>query len=350
MPEGRVSERRTSERRTSEGRGSERRTSEGRRSERRMSAGHEFESHLSERGMSDGARAEMVGRAARWGGVARRGAAGMRAPYDPRAERARATSRGPLLPGSAERPSEDHDEASELRVDWSLEEEVPKAATAVRHSRASRVDKPRPLPEDVSSELRQSVGARAAVLGRRLSQAASAYERDRFPEAKRHLEMVIRAAPDSAAAHELLGLTLYRMGRWNEAVKELGSYQEMTGSVDQLPVVMDCCRALSRHRQVEELWETLRRSSPGAELATEGRIVLAGSLADRGRLGDAIALLETHTGPRRHPAERHLRSWFALAHLYEMAGDVSRARLLFGEVARFDPDLGEALARVAALG
>ena len=34
---------------------------------------------------------------------------------------------------------------------------------------------------------------------------------------------------------------------------------------------------------VEELWDELRQASPSAELVMEGRIVMAGSLADRGR-------------------------------------------------------------------
>ena len=57
-------------------------------------------------------------------------------------------------------------------------------------------------------------------------------------------------------------------------------------------MLADCYRALRQWPQVEELWDELREASPDAELVTEGRIVMAGSLADRDRVVDAIRLLQ----------------------------------------------------------
>ncbi len=75
----------------------------------------------------------------------------------------------------------------------------------------------------------------------------------------------------------------------------------------------------------------------------------AGSLADRGRMGDAIDLLERAKRPPKRPQDHHLRTAYALADLYERAGDVPRARELFGVVARHDPQLGDVERRLRAL-
>ena len=74
------------------------------------------------------------------------------------------------------------------------------------------------------------------------------------------------------------------MGQWNAAIKELEAFRSLTGSTEQHPVLADCYRAQKRWARVDELWEELRAASPSADLVAEGRIVVAGSLADRGRL------------------------------------------------------------------
>lgn len=149
---------------------------------------------------------------------------------------------------------------------------------------------------------------------------------------------------------ELLGLTHYRMGRWTEAVKELEAFRTLTGSSEQHPVLADSYRALGRHRQVEELWDELRDHSPSGDLVSEGRIVMAGSLADRDRLSDAIELLERSQRGVKRVQVHHLRQGYALADLYERAGDVSRARELFGWVLDHEPDFADAAERASALG
>ncbi len=78
---------------------------------------------------------------------------------------------------------------------------------------------------------------------------------------------------------------------------------------------------------------------------------MAGSLADRGELAKAIALLERGpVAPRRPPAPYHLRLWYALADLYERAGDAPKARQLFTRVAEVDPELADTAERLHALG
>ncbi len=182
-----------------------------------------------------------------------------------------------------------------------------------------------------------------------MTAATVAYDRDHYAEARQILEPLSREVPDAPSVRELYGLVLYRLGRWRKAARELEAFHRLTGSFDQHPVIADCERVLGNHRAAEQRLELLRQASPGADLLAEGRLVLAGSLADRGRLHDAIALLERHARPLRHPTLRHVRTWYALADLYERAGELPKARQLFSRVASFDSDLGSAEERAAAL-
>ena len=148
---------------------------------------------------------------------------------------------------------------------------------------------------------------------------------------------------------ELYGLVLYRTGQWSAAAKQLEAFRTMTGSFDQYPVLADCYRALGRYDQALAIWEELREASPSGDLVAEGRIVAAGTRADQGDLEGAIGLLERSLRKVKAPKERHLRQWYALADLYERAGDVPRARDLFNRVASFDGDAFDVRARLRAL-
>jgi tetratricopeptide (TPR) repeat protein len=184
-----------------------------------------------------------------------------------------------------------------------------------------------------------------------MAEAMESYQRDRLPEAVRILRPLAQMAPESAAVRELTGLALYRMGCWPEAVKHLEAFRELSGSVEQHPVLADCYRAIGRPAKVDELWDELRAASPGPALVTEGRIVAAGALADRGDVKGAIRLLER--GPvaaKPAPAAHHLRLWYALADLCERAGDTPRARQLFARVVAAEADLADAAERLQALG
>ena len=201
-------------------------------------------------------------------------------------------------------------------------------------------------------ELVGLVGAkRAATIEARLSDAATAFAADRYPEARRLVAEIVREVPDLAEARELLGLTLYRLGRWREAAKELTAFVELTGgSTEQHPVLADCYRALGRHKEVDRLWLELKDASPSGELVTEGRIVAAGSLADQGDLAGAVVLLGKGFSLPKQPKDHQLRRAYALADLYERAGDLPQARELFGRIVRIEPDYLDAAERAAALG
>ena len=191
--------------------------------------------------------------------------------------------------------------------------------------------------------------ATASKLRNRLAEAAVAFEAERFSEAARLLASIDRLAPGVPEVHELAGLTQYRLGRWGKALTELERFAELTGSVEQHPVMADCSRALKRWNRAEELWHELGEASPAPELIEEGRIVQAGALADRGRLDDAIRFMERAPRVKGKPGLHHLRRWYMLADLYERTGDHARSRRLFGDIVRADPGFGDAAERAAAL-
>ncbi len=215
---------------------------------------------------------------------------------------------------------------------------------------------PRPRSRKVPKVITQEVaGAVEAALAprveRKLGQAADAFERDHIADALRILRPLSKEAANVPAVRELTGLAYYGTGQWALAAKELEAFRSLGGSVEQHPVLADCYRALTRYKAVAELWEELREASPGAALVTEGRIVAAGALADQGDVNGAIKLLEKGpVRPSRSAALHHARLWYALADLYERAGDAPKARDLFARVVAVEPDLADAAERLVALG
>lgn len=228
--------------------------------------------------------------------------------------------------------------------------EEPQPRSAAR-TVARDTDEPRRhVVPPVRQELAQHVEPdRMARAEQRLAEAVRAYERDRYKDALRLVKPLAEQAPAVAAVRELYGLALYRLGRWAEAVRELEAFRQLGGSHDQHPVLMDCYRALKRWASVDEVWDDLRLASPSGALVAEGRIVAAGALADQGRIGDAIALLEKGRTSLRNPREHHLRLWYALADLYDRAGEVPRARELFRRVAEHDADFFDVRQRLRSL-
>ena len=217
-----------------------------------------------------------------------------------------------------------------------------KRASSSSRRRPSGDPAPLDLAEEVKAQLAKAVGnARSERVERRLGEAADHFENDRYGDAARILKKLSDEAPTVPAVRELYGLTLYRKENWTQAARELEAFRLLSNSTEQHPVLADCYRALRQWPQVEELWNELREASPDAELVTEGRIVMAGSLADRDRVVDAIRLLQAGWSFPKRPRPHHLRRAYTLADLYERAGEVPRARDLFQRIRTADPDFAD---------
>ncbi len=205
--------------------------------------------------------------------------------------------------------------------------------------------------EDLDVSLARALGGRGAAKARAdLDAAVRAYEHERYPEALRLTARLSRLAPDVPEVRELHGLSLYRMGRWPAAIVELEAFRSLAGTAEQNAVLADCYRALRRWKDVDELWEELRDSSPNPVAVNEGRIVAAGALADRGELTAALALLEKGWRLPARPMVHHLRRAYAIADLYERSGSTVRARELFAWVRSIDPEFADVNDRIRQLG
>ena len=203
---------------------------------------------------------------------------------------------------------------------------------------------------EAADELARVAGRNAKSAQDQLARAAEAYAAGRERDAARLLRPLRDAYPDVAAVRELLGLVQYRLGNYPAATKELIAFADLSRSVEQHPVLMDCWRAQRRFDKVEELWTELAQSSPSGALVTEGRIVLAGAHADAGRLQVAIETLARRADDVKRVEEFHLRLWYALADLYERAGEIPKAREFFGRVSARDSSFADVAERLAALG
>jgi tetratricopeptide (TPR) repeat protein len=258
-------------------------------------------------------------------------------------------------PVAAERADAERRAARDARSteEWVLVEDVREdsAKPAPKATPKRQLD---PAPIDLAGEVREQLsravgGARRERVEKRLAEAAEHFEADRFGDAARILKKLTDEAPTVAAVRELYGITLYRQEKWKAAARELEAFRLLADSTEQNPVLADCYRALRQWTLVDELWLELRQVSPTAELVGEGRIVMAGSLADRGQIVEATKLLEQGWSFPKKPKPHHLRRAYALADLYERGGEIPKSRALFEKLRIADPDFADVRERLRAL-
>lgn len=226
--------------------------------------------------------------------------------------------------------------------------------TSESPSRGPRTVRRGVRPESVATaepiKVAAVTGPRAAVLQAKVQDAQGALERERFGDARRMVTTVLREAPDMSSAQEILGLSQYRLGNYRQAAVALERFRELGGGVTNHPVLADCYRAMRQWDRIEPLWDELRAASPSAALVAEGRIVVAGALADRGDIAAAIALLRPSERVPSRVRDHHLRLWYVLADLYDRHGEPTKARSLFGRIRAHAGDFADVDERLRALG
>jgi tetratricopeptide (TPR) repeat protein len=217
--------------------------------------------------------------------------------------------------------------------------------------RERKVADPKRLdPSWVEEVARESDARTSARYMERLAAATEALERDRYRDALRMVQSVLKNLPNVGAAHEVAGVAYYRLGEWRKAISELEQARALHPSPEQLPLLADSYRALRRYREVEEVWREIRESSPNPSVMTEGRIVAAGALADQGDLAGAIKLLLRVSDAPKKIRDYHLKQWYVIGDLYDRSGDIVKARNFFKRVAAVDPRYADVGDRLATLG
>jgi tetratricopeptide (TPR) repeat protein len=202
-----------------------------------------------------------------------------------------------------------------------------------------------------ANKIKEQLGATADRAIERLARALHAFEAHRYSEARKLSMPLLSQLSGIAIVHEVAGLSMYRLGRWQDAADQLEIARGLKpAEVVNHPVLADCYRALRRYEKVTELWESMKLMSPPAGLLAEGRIVAAGALADQGELQSAVRMMTHGTSDPHKVQEHHLREWYVLADLYDRAGDVASARRLFVKIQSSEAKFADVADRLNTLG
>ena len=206
--------------------------------------------------------------------------------------------------------------------------------------------------DSVVDQFEKALGSKASPRAlKRYDAALQAFEAHRYDDARKILNPMSREYSEVAAVREMLGLCLYRAGQWKRALVEFEASLKLNPDwIFNHAVIADCHRALGEHQMVEKYWQELQEASPHPELMAEGRIVMAGSMADRRQITEALALMEKASGDMNRPSEYHLRQWFVIADLYDKEGNVIKARQFFERIAAIDPGFVDVAERLSTLG
>lgn len=193
------------------------------------------------------------------------------------------------------------------------------------------------LPRWVMEELaRVTPRGRGPQAAAELEQAAVAFVAGRYGKAWHHAEEAKGLSPRLPAIREMLGLSAYRLGRWEQALAELRTYRRLSGDTTHLPVEMDALRALDRGDDVEAAHRLLRRLGGPPAALDEGRVVYGSFLLDVGRDREAWEL----TRPARlsaDPTESELRVWYVAARAALRLDDRAAADRLLKAIQEADP-------------
>ncbi|MBI5157742.1 MAG: hypothetical protein HZA58_06975 [Acidimicrobiia bacterium] len=193
-------------------------------------------------------------------------------------------------------------------------------------------DLPKWVQEEVS---RVTAKGRIPATLELLQVAAKEFAAAKFGKALRDLEEAKELSPRTATIREMLGLSAYRLGRWEQALRELRTFRRLTGETTHMPVEMDVLRALDRPRDVEEVWKAFRRIGGEREVEREARVVFGAFLLDNGREREAWEI----TNPKRigdKPHESELRVWFVAARAAARLGDLKTGRRLYEAIQASD--------------
>jgi tetratricopeptide (TPR) repeat protein len=223
-----------------------------------------------------------------------------------------------------------------------------------RKHEAPKAPRSGPTPVHLSDAIVRELRATARpgkgeILVKVFGEAAGAFAADDYSTAVRLGEQSKHMALRAASVRELLGLAYYRLGRWQEAARELAAFRRITGSTEQNPVIADCYRAMKKPEKAIELCDEIARGGVEPAVYYEGQIVAAGALADMGRLDEAIARLERLDLDPEVAGDHHVRAWYVLADLLERRGRFTQARDWFDAVTAADADMTDAPERAQRL-
>ncbi len=207
------------------------------------------------------------------------------------------------------------------------------------------------LPNDVVSELRHmSRTGKADQAIARLERAVQLLDRGDARGAATEAGKAKELAPRAPTVREVLGLALYSLERFSEALSEMQAYRRMSGRADQNHIIADCLRALGRpDRAVPLAEETLAARGVPIAAKAEAVIVAASALAERGKFDQALGMLRRIRTRDDIAGPEVMRVWYVTANILEQAGQRGEALREFRKILRHDPSAFDAAERAAQL-
>jgi tetratricopeptide (TPR) repeat protein len=199
-------------------------------------------------------------------------------------------------------------------------------------------------------DVRAASGGRGNRAVAALERAVAALERGRLIEGERAAQEAKALASRSGAVREVLGLALYRRGRFREALRELQAYRRLTGRADQNHLIADAHRAVGAPERALPLVREALDGKVRDDVRAEAAVVGAAALADLGRFQEALALLGPVASSSGSARPHDLRVWYVRADVLERAGRTREAVREFRRILRYDPqayDVAERLSRLA---
>jgi tetratricopeptide (TPR) repeat protein len=199
--------------------------------------------------------------------------------------------------------------------------------------------------------VRRAVGERRfGYVSRQLGAAFEAYDRERWRDAAKLLNPLLEELFLVREVREIAGRVEYKLQHWRAAAEHL-EFARASNPTDMtnMPVLIDCYRALKRYEVVNQLWEEMKLVSPHPMVMAEGRVSAAMSYADQGDVQTAIRIM-THGSEPTNVQPHHVLEWYVLGDLHDRAGDPVSAKRYFVKVAKADAEFYDVAARLASLG
>lgn len=222
-----------------------------------------------------------------------------------------------------------------------------------RPPRGTRSDRRARSAPGLSREVVEDVRAAAGGKGNRavdlLAEAVAALDRGREGDAVRAAQQAKALASRSGAVREVLGMALYRRGRFRDALRELQAYRRLTGRPDQNHLIADCHRALGAPEKALPLVREALEARIGAEARAEAAVVGGSALADLGRYEEALTLLRRFDRGEDAARAYDLRVWYVIGDVLERAGRAREAARAFRRVVDHDSEAFDAAERLARL-
>lgn len=150
---------------------------------------------------------------------------------------------------------------------------------------------PRDLDKGARLELKTLSKENAEWVARHLVMAARLIDDD--PElAHQHALSAGRRAGRIGVVRETLAITAYATGDFALALRELRTYRRISGSNDQLPLMVDSERGVGRADRALELGRSVDRSTLPNDVQVSLAIAMSGARLDLGQKDAALAELE----------------------------------------------------------